>query len=59
MKKTFSKKLALQTHTLVNLSVDDLNTAAGGGYTDRVGCKESQPMSFCICASKHNCSINC
>jgi hypothetical protein len=59
MKKNFGKKLALETQTLLNLSVDQLTAAAGGDYTERRGCKETQPMSFCICATKHNCSINC
>ena len=58
MKKTV-KKLRLSVDTVAVLSGTQLGQAVGGAYTDSPGCIETRPASFCICATKHMCSINC
>jgi hypothetical protein len=59
MKKIIAKKLQLRKDTLALLSAGDLTKAAGAGFTDDEGCVDTVPRSFCICPTKHVCTINC
>jgi len=59
MKKIVAKRLQLRADTLALLSTGELTKAAGAAYTDAVGCVETVPRSFCVCATKNVCSINC
>ena len=59
MKKVAMKRLRVSADTLAVLSSAQLEQAAGGAYTDALNCVETRPLSFCVCATKHVCSINC
>jgi len=59
MKKIVAKKLQLRKHTLALLSGAELAKAAGAGFTDADGCVDTVPQSFCVCPTKHVCTINC
>lgn len=59
MKKVAMKKLRLSADTLAVLSSAELEQVVGGAYTDAATCVETRPMSFCICPTKHICTINC
>ena len=58
MKKQIAKKLTLKADTLATLANRDLSNVGGGAFTDD-GCVDTVPRSFCICATKHVCTINC
>jgi len=60
MKKLVTKKLNLKADTLAILSSKELSDVAGGATTDPGGCDvDTGRYSFCVCATKHACTINC
>jgi|GEM_PF-5792838 len=59
MKKIVAKKLQLRKSTLALLSGGDLAKAAGAAFTDGEDCVDTVPRSFCVCPTKHVCTINC
>lgn len=59
MKKVIAKRLNLKKDTLAILSDSELACVDGAAYTDAIGCVETVPNSFCVCPTKHICTINC
>ena len=59
MQKKFKRKLVLNKANVRRLDAGELGQIQGAYYTESPGCVFSVPRSFCVCPTKHICSINC